>query len=71
MIQTETDFITTLIIGEIIIQLLGQNRAWTYSRARWIGITATVLSHDLGTVYERGWRVYTFVPGYPFIGWTV
>lgn len=27
----ETDFITVLIIGEIIIQLLGQDRAWTYS----------------------------------------
>lgn len=57
MIQTETDFITALIVGEIIIQLLGQNRAWTYSRARWIGITATVLSHDLG-IRERMARIH-------------
>lgn len=34
MIQTETDFITALIVGEIIIQLLGQDRARTYSSAR-------------------------------------
>lgn len=34
IIETETDFITALIVGEIIIQLLGQDRARTYSSAR-------------------------------------